>query len=216
MPLPDSPLVINGGCNCRAVRYKITIPHVEERPLHPAADAASGPVRLPFVCTDHCNDCRRATGAVLPYWICTPIAMVTSSLILRDAAFLHPDASKRDDALAEKRSPWLPATRIFEPGPASTNSFLDFYESSAGRRRSFCGRCGTMVAYAALPMPHGWPDMLDIVLGTVDREDLERDSLAPERQLWWEKGIHWVQKFSESGAVALPKHPDYRINEFAA
>ena len=73
-----------------------------------------------------------------------------------------------------------------------------------------------MVAYAALPMPDGWPDMLDIVLGTVDREDLERDSLAPERQLWWDRGIHWVQNFSESGAVALPKHPNYKINEFAA
>ena len=72
-----------------------------------------------------------------------------------------------------------------------------------------------MIAYAAFPMPDGWPDMLDIVLGTVDREDLELDSLVPERQLWWDKGISWVQKFSESGAMTLPKHPLYKINEFA-
>jgi hypothetical protein len=32
-------------------------------------------------------------------------------------------------------------------------------------------------------MPEGWPDMLDILLGTVDREDLDGLALAPERNV---------------------------------
>ena len=183
MPLPDSHLIVNGGCNCGAVRYKIEIPGIKERPLHPLADAVSGPVCLPFAYSDHCNDCRRATGALLPHWICTPIKMVSTSLVLRSSAHLHPEASERKAGEAELRGPWLSAADVFEPpGPASVDSFLTFYQSSEGCRRSFCGRCGTMLAYTIFPMPEGWLDTLDIALGTVDRQDLEQG------MLWRRKG----------------------------
>ena len=106
MPLPSSPIVVNSGCNCGAIRYKIGIPSLHDWPLHSSSDATpgSGSVHLPFVCSDYCNDCRRATGAVLPHWICTPIAMVVSSFVLRSSAALKADASKRTKDLEPRGS----------------------------------------------------------------------------------------------------------------
>ena len=50
-----------------------------------------------------------------------------------------------------------------------------------------------MFAYSVdagvIPPEREWPTMLDIWLGTVDREDLERDYMSPERMLWCEKGV---------------------------
>jgi hypothetical protein len=211
MPLPPTELVVNGGCTCGAIKYKISIPDIEHRQLHPSSSSSS-PVHLPFIAIDHCNDCRSALGTLLPAWICTPVTTVTASVVLRSQATLSADASKRKEYPDEQRSSRLPATDVFTPGPISDDSFLTFFESSENRRRSFCGRCGTNLSYAAFPMPEGWPDMLDIVLGTVDREDLEKDALKPERQLWWDYGIDWVKKLTIEGLEALPKHPDYRVD----
>jgi hypothetical protein len=207
MPLPPHKLTIKGGCNCGAIKYEVSIPEIPQRPLHPSS-SASDTVRLPFIATDHCNDCRRALGTTLPMWICSPISMVTASVVLRSKASLPADASKRNTGISEPRTPWLPAHSIFTPGPISSDSFLTFFESSENRRRSFCGRCGTNISYAALPMPEGWPDMLDIVLGTVERGDLSGEALRPERQLWWDYGIGWVKELTVRGVGGVPRHPD--------
>lgn len=214
MPLPANSVLITGGCNCGAIRYKIDIPAEKDRLIHPTSDSSST-VRLPFIAIDHCNDCRRATGSILPLWMCTPESMVTASLIRRSTSSLNSDASKRGaEDEQEARGPWLSACEIFRPGTVSEDSFLTFYESSEGRRRSFCGRCGTNIAYTIFPMLEGWPEMLDVVLGTADRECLENNDLSPERHLWWDCGTEWVQKFSVEGAGKLPIHPVYKINEF--
>lgn len=208
MPLPKEALIVNGGCNCGAVRYKLTIPEFSQRPLHPYSpkDDRGDEVRLPFTCIDHCNDCRRATGNLLPLWICVPIAFVTASLTKRSSANTELDPILRQQAPAEPRGPWAPATELFLPGPANSDSFLSFYRSSALRTRSFCGRCGTYLAYSVNPMPEGWPDMLDISLGSIDREDLDGEAMIPERQVWWDCGIDWVRKLSVDGAKRLPIH----------
>ena len=212
MPLPSHALAVNGGCSCGAIRYKIEIPNLEERPMHPISDP-SKPVHLPFIVLDHCNDCRRATGAILPAWLCTPISMITASLVIRSTSKLNADASKRSQQMEEIRGAWLPGKAIFEPGEANRDSFLTFYESSEGRRRTFCGRCGTNLSYAMFPTMEGWPDMLDMVHGTIDRDCLQTEALAPERQLWWDYGVNWVQKLSAGGVDSLPKHPNYKMNE---
>jgi hypothetical protein len=213
MPLPSHSLVVNGGCNCGAIRYKVSIPEIEKRPLHPSSTSSSE-AHLPFVVIDHCNDCRRAIGGILPLWICSPIHMVTSSVVLRSTASLPADPSKRKDSSvqAEARTAWLLAADVFTPGPTSNDTFLTSFDSSEGRRRFFCGRCGTNLAYVAFPMPEGWPDMLDIILGTICREDLEGDALQPERQLWWDCGIDWIQKMATQGVGSLPKHPSYNVD----
>lgn len=147
-----------------------------------------------MIVIDHCNDCRRATGSILPFWICTPISMVSTSCIARSNAISPPNSDAVPIA-----GPWFPATEIFKPSAASENTLLTFYESSEGRRRSFCGRCGTNLAYSIFPTPDGWPEMLDVVPGIIDREFLEGNNVAPERQLWWDCGVDWIQRLTVEG-----------------
>ena len=210
MPLPPVPITIQGGCNCRAIRYKIDIPAISERPPHFSGASENGQdtVHLPMIVIDHCNDCRRATGSILPFWICAPISMVSTSCMARP----DPPRPLTSEGVS-KAGPWLPAVEIFKPNAASASTFLTFYESSEGRRRSFCGRCGTNLAYSIYPTPEGWPEMLDVVLGTVDREFLEGSNLAPERQLWWDCGIDWIQRLATEGAGHLVKHPSYEVGD---
>lgn len=134
---------------------------------------------------------------------------MVSAACLSRSALTDPDTS----SVASEDTQWRPAVDLFQPGIASRDTFLTFYQSSPGRRRSFCGRCGTNIAYAIFPTPEGWTEMLDLVLGTVDRKDLEDQELSPERQLWWDYGINWIQNLTKEGANRLPKHPTYKVGE---
>lgn len=211
MPLPDEPLLINGGCNCGAIRYRVAVPSLVERPLHPLAPAES-PVPMPFLALDHCNDCRKATASILPAWVCAPMAMCSVSLVAASKATRATKAAEREGHGEEQREPWIPAADAFTPDslPVNKDHFLQFYESSNERWRWFCSRCGTNVAYTAA-MPTGFPSMLDITLGSVDRGDLDSDALVPERHLWWDYGIDWIRRLATKGYGTLPIHPDYRI-----
>jgi hypothetical protein len=141
----------------------------------------------------------------------TPLAMVSGSFILRNEAESRrkEDVPKKIDEGAE-RTPWIPASETFIRD-SKYDTYLSFFESSPTRTRSFCSRCGTSLTYAVVPMPEGWPDMLDIVLGTVDREDLEK-GLAPEREMWHDRGIPWIQDFARNGSGGIPRHPLADIN----
>lgn len=99
------------------------------------------------------------------------------------------------------------AAEVFQPGPTSEDSFLSFFRSSEKSTRSFCGRCGTPVGYTHKPMPSGWLEMLDIVLGTIDRGDLDSEAMAPERSLWWDMGVPWVRNLVGGECAELPEHP---------
>lgn len=214
MPLPNHALTVNGGCNCGAIRYRVEIPDYDNRPIntYKKASKPGDECRFPMVAIDHCNDCRRATGHLLPFWLVTPITMVSASFALRPASEFTRGrlvSKKVDEDVG--RTPWLPAAELYSKD-SKHDTYLHFYESSPNRVRSFCSRCGTQMSYAIPEMPEGWPDMLDIVLGTVDREDLEKDGLAPERELWWAKGIPWVQRLSGGGSGGIPRHPLSNIN----
>ena len=62
-------------------------------------------------------------------------------------------------------------------------------------------------------MPEGWPEMLDILMGTIDREDLEREELRVERHVWWDKGIGWIRDLFSGGDGGMPKHPLVRLTD---
>lgn len=57
------------------------------------------------------------------------------------------------------------------------------------------------------------PRMLDIWLGTVDRDDLEKEWMRPERMLWCEKGIDWIRDMARNGAGGVSEHPGRNIDE---
>lgn len=208
MPLPEHALIIHGGCNCRAIRYRIEIPQLSSRPRNPFS-TPDNPIHLPMVATDHCNDCRTATGSILPTWICVPAEMMTVSL--RPAPPPNPTSPKIDS----NDGPWRPAMDVLTAGAATAEgSTLRCFGSSPKRTRTFCGHCGTNLTYAIFPMVEGFPDIFDTVLGTVDREDLEKDWLAPDRHCWWSKGVPWVQALARDGSQ-VPRHPSFKVREFA-
>ncbi|TVY81167.1 hypothetical protein LSUE1_G006291 [Lachnellula suecica] len=200
MPLPENPLVLNGGCNCGAIRYKIDIPEKAKRPLHPLSN---GEVTFPVVLTDHCNDCRKATGSILPTWICVPITMMTCKL--------EPVTAAEDD----DETTWFPVDSLFYPGPSTSKYWLKFYKSSDRATRSFCGRCGTNLTYSTISSSmKDFPKIFDVVLGTIDRADLEKDWMAPDRHCWVSCEIEWIKELT-NGAPSMPRHPSFKLDEHA-
>ena len=156
-----------------------------------------------MVATDHCNDCRRATGSILPTWMCVPVALM--SISLRSA---HDIATE-----TENNGPWIPSMEALRPGPANSSSHLEFYVSSPSRTRTFCGNCGTNLTYSINPMIEGFPDIFDVVLGTFDKEYLKQDWMAPDRHCWWSCGTKWIKKLS-GGGVERPRHPGMNLCDF--
>ena len=88
MLLLKEAFVVNGGCGCGAVRYKLSIPEPIQRPLYPYSQKSGRgeEVRLPMARVDHPNDCWRATGNLLPFRIREPVVFVTAPLIPRFSA----------------------------------------------------------------------------------------------------------------------------------
>ena len=112
----------------------------------------------------------------------------------------------------------MPAGEAFDfRSPVLKDLHLSVYKSTPERSRWFCSRCGTMVAYSVdpgvIPAEWSWPTMLDIWLGTVDREDIEKDYMSPERMLWCDKGVPWIRRLARSGAGGIPEHPLTKIDK---
>ena len=205
MPLPDHALTLTGGCNCNAIRYKITIPAFADRPLCPTARVSQN-IRLPIVCTDHCNDCRAATASILTMWIFCPFDMISISCVPRSSA---PTEGK-----LAKTEAWRPSSEMIDPSKeAEADNFLRFFKSSAVAARVFCGRCGTPLAFQDWPPGPGQVGTLDLLVGTMDREFFDGEVLAPERHVWWKSGVDWIQKMVLKGAGDIPKHPTNRRDE---
>ena len=208
MPLPETSFVVEGGCNCRAIRYRIQVPEVSDRPLNPTSPP-SDPTRLPMIAVDHCNDCRAATGSILPTWICVPAEMMTVSL--QPAPLVDP--SNPRIPIVDNYKPWNPALEALQAGSSiAQGSTVRWFHSSPNRTRTFCGNCGTNLTYAIWPMVQGYPDIFDVLLGTMDRSYLEKNWMEPERQCWWSKGIEWIQTLSSDG-LKVPKHASSRVDE---
>ncbi|HEX3763479.1 MAG TPA: GFA family protein [Kofleriaceae bacterium] len=58
------------------------------------------------------------------------------------------------------------------------------FASSPGRRRTFCGRCGTSLTYERVDRP----DSIDIHTATLD----DPDAFPPVREIWLEEKIAWM------------------------
>jgi hypothetical protein len=106
----------------------------------------------------------------------------------------------------------LSATQPFSnptASPIGETTYLDdtyfgLYQSSEKAIRAFCSKCGTpvMYVYTPRPLPPGaTTGGIDIYLGTVDREDLEKlDGL--NRFVNCKIGINWVKKLFRKDSLS--------------
>ena len=187
---------------CRAIRFKIDVPPVLERPLRPSSET---PTHLPYTIFCHCDDCRRATGSLVLSGFYVPKDMVSVSLQSRSAPSPSKISKVIDPVYDDVYRSWVPASEVFAPSTAPADSFLASYKSSEKVYRYFCGRCGTNIACCRHPMPEYWPQMLDILLGSIDRGDLKNEYLVPDKHVFWEKGVPWFTKLLDEGSKVIPK-----------
>lgn len=61
-------------------------------------------------------------------------------------------------------------------------------------------------------MVEGFPEIFDTLLGSVDRVDLERTWMAPERHFWWSMGVEWIKEGIRKG-FGGPRHPVFKVSE---
>lgn len=215
MGVPKEPFTIYGGCFCKAVRYRATAPTYEERPVTPyllpgqkAEDGSDGTgSRLPCSLLCHCNNCRVLFGQNLVSFI----GVAEEHFALSIA----PKTSTADEVAAVKDEDreWTPVSDVVF-GPDSTAKLeglcLTVY-TLPRRLKMFCSRCGTGIGQlsprGAIPKEWGWPDMVGLLIATMDREWFEKDWWTPERAVWTAIGVPWVRKMLKEGVPGITEHP---------
>lgn len=210
--LPETPFTLHGGCNCKALRYTLPVPELSARPIvfPAAASAGQGDIRLPMFNVDHCDDCRRATGSLTTFWMVVPRAEISFQCVLRDS---------------EEEHVTLSGEELLFPTTESKKTFIVHYNSShndtfgADCIRSFCGRCGTTISVGYSPWKFPIAASCSIQMGTLDREDLEKEGVRLQRHFFCEDGVKWVVKMISEGdkdlkaTGPLPKHPSWNLGE---
>ncbi|KAH8897173.1 hypothetical protein GQ53DRAFT_743000 [Thozetella sp. PMI_491] len=209
MPFPSEPLVLRGGCNCTAVRWRMSLPSHSERAPNPYHTRTKdiGDVRLPTAGICHCDGCRRASGSIGTYAFITDMATLELSILARDKV---PDPKADDNG---ERPPYVPALSLLdEPATADLSGlWLMHYESSPMRNRWFCGRCGTQlgvaVSKAAIPQELWSPRVITLCGGSTDRDLLENAWCQPDHVMDCSIAIPWMRHFVKSGAQGAQEHP---------
>ncbi|KAF5549066.1 hypothetical protein FMEXI_4408 [Fusarium mexicanum] len=207
MPFCKGTFTFEGGCKCKAVRYRVFVPPWQSRIALPyKSEDADIKDRLPVSIVCHCNNCREATGQIGTQYVALHALTfkISSRKKTDEPSTMTPD---RED------SEWLHG-KEFEDN-FDTSSWLTGFASSPGRRRWFCARCGTPVAYTIDEGkgPEGWPPMVDVILGTVDRAWLEREDFKPDHSLWTALGVPWVREQLRDGAVGMAEHPLIHVDK---
>lgn len=116
----------------------------------------------------------------------------------------HVHSYRDKDALAEVQRRDLAGEIALIPGASTADTFMGYHECKADTYRYFCIRCGTHFGYHMAAPPAGWDPSLEVLLGALERESLEAVRLS--RQMWFEKGVEWVQKWVTEGDGGLHHH----------
>ena len=215
--LPLEKFTLNGGCYCSAVRYKISIPSYQERPVRDTKEQNEnrGELRFPSISFDHCNDCRKATGTLVASWIICPQSWVKWSVPASNSQFPIPTGcSESTDTKGGERVEI--ASEMFVKRPTSLVGFVTAFNSSPETWRTFCTRCGTNLSFVCLTGRGGDQSTvpeIDVNFGSLDRESLERQGVRPSAHFYCKYGIDWVQKVlwegdSSIGGQTLPQYPE--------
>jgi hypothetical protein len=200
--IPADAFTLHGGCDCTAIRYTISVPTLPSRPILPGKDISGAELRPPQIFFDHCNKCRRVSGALVQAWFTCPQDWVEWSIATENPSIPAEEPARETFATKDVVHSKLGSTLAVN------------YASSPEVTRSFCGRCGTNLLYVfegrektdSIPM-------IDLVLGSLDAESLEMEGVRPDRHFYWESGIGWVKNLVTEGDSSLsgkqlPRHPD--------
>lgn len=197
---PKDAFTLSGGCNCKAIRYKLDFLPESDRPVALPAGKSNGQgdIRMPQSVICFCNDCRIASGNLVLFALLCPPEQTNFSLLTKSTS--------------DNKRLGISATQAFADSPDSPvvgetsfvgDSFFGLYQSSEKALRAFCSKCGTpiMYIYTPRPLPPGATSGgVDIYLGTIDREDLEKLS-ALDRMVNCKIGIDWVKRlFAKDGS----------------
>jgi hypothetical protein len=190
---PKDAFTLSGGCNCKAIRYKLEFPPESDRPVALPASKSNGQgdIRMPQSAICFCNDCRIANGSLVLFAIMCPPEQANFSLLSKSAS----DA-KRLDIYASEAFANLSDSPVVGETTYLGDSYFGLYQSSEKALRGFCSKCGTplLYVYTPRPLPPGATSGgVDIYLGTIDREDLEKLG-ALDRFVNCKLGIDWVKK----------------------
>jgi hypothetical protein len=197
--LPPEALTLTGGCHCGAAKYTISIPTHSARPIVPnAAPTAISPTekvpaRLPGTILDHCQTCRRVSGAIIACWLIIPPSWLTWTLVSSG-----PDEDGAGGAVRRD----VPAVDVCGPDADAdvASHHVQQYRATNRAIRTFCGRCGTNLTYYGLAR-HGTPfAFMDVAVGSLDADSFAL--VRPERHAWWDSGIRWVQELARWGTGA--------------
>lgn len=228
--LPSHSLKLTGGCFCSAIRYKISIPPFCDRPRvpgslptpihphtaakpHPTSEALTTsstlvPTHLPILEIDHCTSCRRASGSVIQVWLICEAKWITFDLLPQTPALGHVGPAPPDKVQSAIK---YPAREIVNPSPQLTGeSYVGHYSSNGTSHRTFCTRCGTPMTFNfSGDRGEDWKldTLVDVAMGTLDRESLETEGLRPDRHGWWSDGIPWIRGMMYMGTGPLVRHP---------
>ncbi len=189
--LPKEPLTLTGGCFCGACRYTVSVPALEDRPLHPTAKPTptsatkSVETRVPVIDIDHCNNCRRTSGAIVQIWFICPTDWVKWEL-----------QTTSGDTHA------FSTAEAVGPEPKGGSTQLKRFQASDRATRSFCGKCGTNLTYYSHKR-YGPEAVVDIAVGSMDQDSLEL--AKPDRHGWWDSGTGWIQDLVTKGNEGLIK-----------
>jgi hypothetical protein len=196
---PKEAFALNGGCNCGAIRYKLAFPAESERHISLPASKSNGQgdIRMPQTAVCFCNDCRRSSGNLVLFAVMSPMEQTNFSLLSKSTPLQRLDFPATGPFLDPIPSPVGETTYLVD-------TYLGLYQSSNKAIRAFCSKCGTpvMYVYTPRPLPPGaTTGGLDIYLGTVDREDLEKLG-GLDRFVNCEIAIDWVKNlFGKDGLV---------------
>jgi hypothetical protein len=209
--LPKTPFSVHGGCFCKAITYTISIPAFESRPLldsdrHPPKHAFGAQTnvaaRLPVISLDHCNSCRRISGAIIQAWFICPQRWATFSLLARNTS--------SDSNTSEERITPKTTAEVLRPSKELEEAtYIKVFDSSEQAHRTFCGRCGTPLSFLysglgdEMSKEENWGPYFDIALGTLEKESAEIEGMRPGRQGWLDDGIGWVKQVFDEGGKSL-------------
>ncbi|KAH9209942.1 Mss4-like protein [Leptodontidium sp. 2 PMI_412] len=205
-PLPADGITLHGGCDCSGVQYKIDIPSLSSRPIAFIDEKTGEESRYPQSFLDHCNKCRRVSGAIIQAWLTVPQDWVEWTQMQNSG---KPITGSTQDLIQ------LP--KDGEPASMAVTNYV----SSPGIVRSFCGRCGTNLSFVNLERDMGGDGKVatvDIVLGSLDGESFDAEGVRPDRHLYWDSGVGWVMRLVTEGDGGLseggnvPRHPDGERN----